>query len=115
MKNFKKIALGLLVGAMAISFSAFTNANSHSLKTSKNSKGQTTYMEYYYRALPGGHDTNPADYIYSTNPGNGCNSKSGDVCQAEFTTTNPPVDGSAPSGSPSYDTGSDVSGDWNGN
>jgi len=26
MKNFKKIALGLVVGAMAISFSAFTNA-----------------------------------------------------------------------------------------
>lgn len=28
MKNFKKIAFGLMVGAMAISFSAFTNAKS---------------------------------------------------------------------------------------
>lgn len=31
MKNFKQIALGLLVGAMAIGFSSFTN--SHNLKT----------------------------------------------------------------------------------
>ncbi|MBK0380067.1 hypothetical protein [Mucilaginibacter segetis] len=29
MKNFKQLALGLMVGALAISFSAFTNANNN--------------------------------------------------------------------------------------
>jgi len=115
MKNFKQIAFGVLVCALAISFSAFNNANGHSPKIGKNSKGQTTYTEYYYRATAGGHDETAGDYIYSTNPGNGCNSKSGDVCKAQFTTTNPPVNNEAPSGTPSYVLNSDVSGDWNGN
>lgn len=115
MKKLHKVALALMVGVLAIGFSAFNNANGHSLKISKDSKGRLLYTERYYRATPGGHDINAADYIYSTNPGNGCNSKPSDVCSAEFTTTNPPVDNSAPSGSPSYVTGSDASGDWNGN
>jgi hypothetical protein len=40
MKNFKQIAFGLLVGALAIGFSAFTNA-SKSVKASK-------FTTYYY-------------------------------------------------------------------
>jgi hypothetical protein len=39
MKKFQKLALGLMVGAMAIGFSAFTNAKTHKLTTS-----------YYYNA-----------------------------------------------------------------
>lgn len=115
MKNFKQIAFGVLVCALAISFSAFNNANGHSLKVTKDSKGRLLFTERYYRATPGGHDTNSADYIYSTNPNNGCDVKASDVCSAEFTTTNAPVNNNPPSGSPAYVTGSDASGDWNGN
>jgi len=39
MKKFQKLALGLMVGAMAIGFSAFTNAKDRNLLTS-----------YYYNA-----------------------------------------------------------------
>ncbi|WP_158995618.1 hypothetical protein [Mucilaginibacter sp. L196] len=114
MKNFKQIAFGVLVCALAISFSAFNNANGHSLKVTKDSKGRLLFTERYFRAAPGGHDTSPADYIYSSSPNANCLSSS-DVCSAEFTTSNPPVNGDAPSGSPAYVTGSDASGDWNGN
>jgi len=113
MKNFKQIAFGVLVCALAISFSAFNNANGHSLKVTKDSNGRLLFTERYYRATPGGHDTNAGDYIYSVASGNGCNSST-DVCSAEFTTTNAPVQGQAPSGSPAYVTGSDNAGDWNG-
>ena len=115
MKNFKQIAFGVLVCALVIGFSAFTNANGHSLKVTKDSKGRLLFTERYYRATAGGHDETASDYIYSTNTGNGCTSKPANVCSAEFTTTNAPVDNNPPSGSPAYVTGSDQSGNWNGN
>ena len=54
MKNFKKIALGLLVGAMAISFSAFTNAHKTTLSSTHR----------YYSITGTLNDTNPADFVY---------------------------------------------------
>jgi hypothetical protein len=72
MKNFHKLVLGLMVGAMAISFSAFTNAKSHKLLTS-----------YYYNAGQQAWNDPSLDQTasnYSTVGGSsGCNSSS-NIC-----------------------------------
>ena len=72
MKKFQKLALGLMVGAMAIGFSAFTNAKSHNLLTS-----------YYYNAGQQAWDSPSLDQTashYSTTGGSsGCNSSS-NIC-----------------------------------
>jgi len=93
MKKFQKLALGLMVGAMAIGFSAFTNARPH-----KNGLSQTNY---FFSTSGTVGDTNPAHYVYDEN---GTCSQSSKQCQAEWTTTNAPIQGDSPSasGSPVY-------------
>lgn len=51
MKNFKQIALGLIVGAMAIGFSSFTNAKRsgtylfvHPVHSTSNTKADYTFV-----------------------------------------------------------------------
>ncbi len=72
MKNLHKLVLGLLVGAMAIGFSAFTNAHSTKLLTS-----------YYYNAGEQPWNDPTLDQTpshYSTVGGSsGCNSSS-NIC-----------------------------------
>jgi hypothetical protein len=61
MKNFKKMALAAMVGALAIGFSAFTNADKIG-----NSKGNHINSTYYPVKLAGGgfdwEAINPLDY-----------------------------------------------------
>ena len=93
MKNFKKIALGLMVGALAISFSAFTNAHKTTLSSTHR----------YYSITGTLNDTNPADFVYESNP-DLCSSSTTKECSAEWSTTNAPTPGQTPTqaGSPSY-------------
>jgi len=51
MKNFKKIALGLMVGALAIGFSAFSTASSKSAKFSTFYYGLNEAGTIYARSL----------------------------------------------------------------
>lgn len=109
MKNFKQIAMGLLVGAMAIGFSSFTNAS--------NSKGhsQSTTARYYNKFGTIGDQT-PGDFIYRDGGEDLCNSSTTKECTAEWTTTNAPSVNQSPSdaGSPSYVSGSSQLGVYNG-
>lgn len=71
MKNLHKLALGLLVGAMAIGFSAFTTANSV-----KSNFFAVTYYQHangiYSKVLPanecGDESANPCNISYVTDP-----------------------------------------------
>jgi len=69
MKNFKKIAFGLLVGAMAIGFSSFTNASKKAAGDvyAETSNGQYTLINGY----------NPAN----------CQNTTSNVCAYEVTTS----------------------------
>jgi len=84
MKNFHKVVMSLAVGAMAIGFSAFTNAKSHKL-------GLTDYT-FTHPA----HSTSnlPSDYVYHANPA-GCN-ESSDICKSVWSQSTAPAEGSAP-------------------
>jgi len=71
MKNFKKIALGLLVGTMAIGFSAFTNAK----------PAKSKFATFYYGLNKAG-DT----YTRTTvNPVASCHSASLPDCVISYT------------------------------
>ena len=86
MKNFKKIAFGLLVGIMAIGFSAFTNAK----VTPKN--GQLTNYIFVHPAA----NSNGAksQYIYDSTPG-GCNTST-NLCRATWSQSEVPDEGDNP-------------------
>src|ERR1035437_10127487 len=101
MTNFKKIALGLMVGAMAISFSAFINAPKKSLSTTAR----------YYNISGAIGSKNPANFVYEDNGTDLCIVNATHECSAEWSTTNAPVAGQSPTnaGSPSY-VGSTTSG-----
>jgi hypothetical protein len=93
MKNFKKIALGLMVGALAIGFSAFTNA-----------KKATTTMARYYNQRTDHNPSNVAtDYIFINDDVDLCTSSLTKECSAQWNTTNVPTEGQTPAdaGSPS--------------
>jgi hypothetical protein len=93
MTNIKKTALSLLVGAMAIGFSAFINAPK---------KSQLTTARYYNTSGIVG-DTNPAHFVYQDNGTDLCIT-SAKECSAEWTTNNAPAPGQTPAqaGSPNY-------------
>src|ERR1700759_2995939 len=106
MKNFKQIAFGLLVGALAIRFSAFTNAKP------KAQRGLLSTFRYYNNN--GGVATSDASkYIYEGS--DNCISDPSSECSVEWTTTNPPSDGQTPvqAGSPSKLPSTSESGDAN--
>ncbi|WP_158994165.1 hypothetical protein [Mucilaginibacter sp. L196] len=96
MKNFKKIALGLMVGAMAIGFSAFTNA--------KTSFGHKTLYNASYYSLDGTASHSASDYVYDEN---GSCTSSTKICSAVWQTTIAPVQGDAPAGSPMFENGTE--------
>jgi len=78
MKKFQKLALGLMVGAMAIGFSAFTNA-----KVVSKSKG-TTY--YYYT-----NDGTNYNYAGTSAPADNCSGSSSAYCIVQTTTSGLPT------------------------
>ncbi|WP_158993862.1 hypothetical protein [Mucilaginibacter sp. L196] len=97
MKNFKKIALGLLVGALAIGFSSFTNA-----------KRNTTYT---FAHIAHSTSNTKADYKYRGDLA-GCD-ESTNICTADWSQSTVPTENSNPSPSASeVDTNP---GDYQGN
>jgi len=102
MKNFKKIAFGLLVGALAISFSAFTNAH----------KATSTTARYYNQRADHNASTNPADFVFIDNDVDLCTSSTTKQCSAQWSTDNAPVEGQTPSdaGTPMLVSGSSTAG-----
>lgn len=80
MKNFKQIAFGLLVGALALSFSAFTTA-----------KRADTYSFVHVANTTSNLRT---DYIFRANQA-GCNEGSA-ICKADWTQASAPAEGSNP-------------------
>ncbi|MEB0261821.1 hypothetical protein [Mucilaginibacter sp. 10I4] len=80
MKNLKQIALGLLVGAMAIGFSAFANANHKLLNTYYPVK--TTGSNFSWQQI------NPNDY----------QCVSGAAACSSYQSATPPADNRIPSG-----------------
>ena len=121
MKNFKKIAFGLLVGAMAISFSAFTTAHNTGMKVTRNANGKIISVTANYFRLPAdastSTDMNASHYVYSDGARAGCTSGTNDICQSQWSTTNAPVDGQSPNdaGSPAFVSDNAQKGIYNGN
>jgi len=119
MKNFKQVAFGLMVGALAISFSAFTTAHNSGMKINRNAKGQIINVTNSYYRLPAfasaSTDLNPDHYEYQNGPLSGCNSSS-DICHSQWTTTNAPSVGESPSGagSPAFVSDDSAQGIYNG-
>ena len=98
MKNFKKIAFGLIVGSLAIGFSSFTNARNHHISS----------INRYYNTVGTLNDTNPADFEYSDGLEDDCTHSTTQECSAQWSTTNMPTSGQTPiqAGSPSLVSGS---------
>jgi hypothetical protein len=84
MKNFKQIALGLMIGAMAIGFSAFTNA-----KSNKARFGSYTFVHITHSA-----SNLRTDYIFRGTPDD-CVA-SANNCKAVWTQTAVPSEGDNP-------------------
>jgi hypothetical protein len=105
MKNFKNIAFGLMVGALAIGFSSFTSASV------KNHRGITTAR--YYNNNGGLATSDPTKYIFEGT--DNCVSDPSSECSLEWTTSNAPSVGQTPSqaGSPVAVSGSSQTGDAN--
>jgi hypothetical protein len=93
MKNLKQIALGLLVGAMAIGFSSFTNVR----------KATSTTARYYNQRIDHNPSANAADYIFVNDDVDLCTSSTTKECSVQWSTTNVPLEGQTPmeAGSPS--------------
>jgi hypothetical protein len=101
MKNFKKLALGLSVGAMAIGFSAF--------KSSENANAKFAQQKFYNTS--GVQSTNPQDYEYR--PDGGCESLPAAACSAVWNYSGTLSEGDHPNGSRVSST--DDIGTYNGN
>ena len=86
MKNFKKIAFGFVVGAIAIGFSAFTNAKKH-----------FAAGDYaFYNTSGVIHDSNPANYVFRSASSSASCLSQGTVCQETWNigaSTPTPADG----------------------
>ncbi|QHS55266.1 hypothetical protein GWR56_06820 [Mucilaginibacter sp. 14171R-50] len=118
MKNFKQIAFGLMVGALAIGFSAFTTANSSSIKYNKDAKGKIISVSALYYNISGDPtSTDPDNFIFrdGTTPA-ACSTLSNKECQATWTTTNTPHNNQSPTdaGSPSLSSRGPVDKVYNG-
>jgi hypothetical protein len=104
MKNFKKIAFGLIVGVMAIGFSAFTT------KSSKLAPG-----DFRFYSINGTSNTTASNYRFRSNP-NLC-SASSLVCSEVWNIgADTPSDGDLASDFATHTkVGSAVQGDYTGN
>lgn len=105
MKNFKNIAFGLMVGALAIGFSAFTSANNSSIKYNKNANRKIISVTASYYNISGDPtSTDPDNFIFrdATTPA-ACSTLNLKECSASWTTTNAPHNNQSPAdaGSPS--------------
>jgi hypothetical protein len=87
MKNFKKIALSLLVGVMAVAFSSFTN----NAAIFRSKSASTTYT--FVHPVHGTSNTK-ADYEYTSDP-QGC-TNSTNICSATWNQSEVPTEGSNP-------------------
>lgn len=121
MKNFKQIAFGLLVGALALGFSAFTTGHNNTMKITRNAKGKIISVTASYFRLPPdastSTDMNASHYVYSDGTRAGCTSGTSNICESQWSTTNAPVDGQSPNdaGSPSFVSDNPQKGIYNGN
>jgi len=119
MKNFKQIAFGLMIGALAISFSAFTSVHNRNMKINRNSKGQIINVTTYFFNKDGNPlDKAASNFIYkdpSVDPDAGCTSGSVE-CDAQWMTSSAPTNGQSPTdaGSPSYVGNGQEIGPYNG-
>ena len=119
MKNFKQIAFGLLIGTLAIGFSAFTSAYKNSITIKKDANGKIISATTYFYNLDGNSaDQTASNFVYkdpAVDPNAGCNSSSNE-CQAQWMTTNPPTNGQTPTaaGSPHYVGNGIETGKYNG-
>lgn len=104
MKNFKQIAFGLLVGAMAIDFSAFTSG------PEKLAAGQFRF--YNISGVPG--DQTASNFVYRGGTDALCDANLSTECSAVWTVDNTPSTGQSPddAGSPNYE-GITHTGDFN--
>jgi hypothetical protein len=86
MKNVKQIALGLMVGAMAIGFSSFTNSKP------VHKKGQ--FANYVFVHPAANANDAKAQYIYDSTPGSCTNSSNS--CKATWSQSAIPAEGDNP-------------------
>ncbi|GAB2971986.1 hypothetical protein GCM10027049_02020 [Mucilaginibacter puniceus] len=118
MKNFKKIAFGLMVGALAIGFSAFTTANNSSVKYNKDANGKIVSVSASYYNISGDPtSTDPDNFIFRDGTtAAGCSSVTGKECKATWTTSNTPHNNQSPTdaGSPSLSSRGLVNQQYNG-
>lgn len=101
MKNFQKLALGLIVGAMAIGFSAF--------KSSENANSKFAQQKFFNTT--GIQSNNPLDYQYR--PDGGCESLPAAACSATWNYSGTLTEGAHPNGSKVSTT--DAIGSYDGN
>ncbi|MBB6131717.1 hypothetical protein [Mucilaginibacter lappiensis] len=83
MRNFKQVALGLIAGALAIGFSAFTNPSSNNRLTT-----------YTFAHPAKSTSNNRTDFVYRSNLA-GCSS-SANICTGDWSQTAAPAEGANP-------------------
>jgi hypothetical protein len=120
MKNFKQIAFGLVVGALALGFSAFTNAHRSGMVVKRDANGKVVSVTATYFRLPGNASTSTdmtaSHYVFSDGALADCNPGTNDICKSNWATTIAPVDGQSPvdAGSPSFVSNETQKGIYNG-
>lgn len=119
MKNFKQIGFGLIIGALAIGFSAFTNAGNNGVKITRDSKGKIINVTSSFYNLDGNPaNTLASNFIYrdNTTPAACSSAVSTKECKADWTTTSMPINNDTPAdaGSPSYAGNGTESAKYNG-
>jgi len=120
MKKFKQVAFGLMVGALAISFSAFTNAHNSSMKINRDAKGHIINVTTSYYRIPldasTSTDMNADHYEFEDGVHSACESGTNDICTSQWTTTSAPSAGQSPNnaGSPSFVSDNPEKGVYNG-
>ena len=121
MKNFKQITFGLLVGALALGFSAFTTAHNNTMKITRNAKGKIISVTASYFRLPPdastSTDMNASHYVYSDGTRAGCTSGPSNICDSHWRPHPTQVDDPSPNdaGSPSFVSDNPQKGIYNGN
>jgi hypothetical protein len=107
------------VGSLALGFSAFTNAHKSNLTVTRDVNGKITGVNaVYFRKIANAStstDMTASHYVYSDGALADCTAGTNDICESEWNTTNPPVDGQSPSGSPTFVTDESPKGNYNGN
>ncbi|TRW21481.1 hypothetical protein FMM05_20235 [Flavobacterium zepuense] len=119
MKTKTKFAVSLMVGVMAIIFSAFTSGPENEMTVNRNAKGEiVSVTNTYFRIATFAStatDTNPSHYVFSNTNDANCVSNN-NICKSRWTTTSNPTNGQTPSdaGSPSFSSNLSDLGTYNG-